>query len=166
MFPISSLKTWLNCYTRLLNPFSCIYAGLTPKIVYIRMCAKGQILFDFSLMWIRLTHLLAFHMPWDRSDSTFHYPIEELYKEPFGYIEGMRNWEQENYSPLLPELVLESASPLSLGALLCSSQSFLCFVRFLLRYGGLKWWRPRWRTPFLQFTEVSTEFDTTLSLFY
>ena len=74
------------------------------------MCAKGQILLEFSLMWIRLTCLLAFPMPWDHSDSTFHCPIEELYKEPFGYIEGRRNWEQQNYSPLLSELVLESAS--------------------------------------------------------
>ena len=88
MFPISSLKTFLNCYTQILNPFSRICVGLTPKTAYIRMCAKGQILLDFFLMWIRLTCLLAFHMPWDLLDSTFHYPIEELYKEPFGYIEG------------------------------------------------------------------------------
>ena len=46
-----------------------------------------QILLEFPLTWIRLTWLLAFHMPWDRSDSTLHCPIEELYKEPFGYIE-------------------------------------------------------------------------------
>ena len=93
---------------QLLNPFSCIYAGLTTKTAYIEMCAKGQSLLEFSL--IRLTCLMAFHMPWDHSDSTFHYPIEELYKEPFRYIKGRRNWEQENYSPLFPELVLESAS--------------------------------------------------------
>ena len=52
---------------------------------------KIQILLEFSLTWIRFTWLLAFHMPWDHSDSTFHYPIEELYKEPFGYIDGI--WE-------------------------------------------------------------------------
>ena len=91
MFPRSSLKTCKNCHTWLLNPFSRIYVGLTPKTAYIGMCTKGQILLEFSLMWIRLTCLLAFHMPWDRSDSTFHYPIDELYKEPFGYIEGI--WE-------------------------------------------------------------------------
>ena len=79
MFPISSLKTCKICYTRLFNPFSRIYACLTPKNAYIGMCAKGQILLEFSLMWIRLTCLLAFHMPLDHSDSTFHYPIEELY---------------------------------------------------------------------------------------
>ena len=89
MFPISSLKTCLNCHTWLLNPLSCIYAGLTSKNSYIEMCAKGQILLDFSLMCIRLTCLLAFPIPWDRSDLIFHYPIDELYKEPFGYIEGI-----------------------------------------------------------------------------
>ena len=73
---------------RLLNPFSCIYAGLTPKTVYIEMCAKGQIILEFSLMWIRLTCLLAFHMPWDHSDSTFHYPFENLYKELYGTLKA------------------------------------------------------------------------------
>ena len=38
-------------------------------------------------MWIQVTCLLAFHMPRDRSDLTFHYPIDALYKEPFGYME-------------------------------------------------------------------------------
>ena len=71
-----------------LIPFSHIYVDLTLKTTYIEMCAKGQIILEFSLMWIRVTCLLAFHMPWDGPDSTFHYPIEELYKEPFGYIEG------------------------------------------------------------------------------
>ena len=50
------------------------------------MCAKGKILLEFSLTWIRLTWLLAFPMPWDRSDSTFHYPFEKLYKEPLGTL--------------------------------------------------------------------------------
>ena len=31
-------------------------------------------------------------------------PIEELYKEPFGYIERGGSEEQENYSPLLSYL--------------------------------------------------------------
>ena len=90
MFPRSSLKTCLNCYTWLLNSFLRIYMGLTPKNTYIGMCAKVQILLEFSLMWIWLTCLLAFHMPWDHSNSTFHYPIEKIYKERFGYIEGIR----------------------------------------------------------------------------
>ena len=40
-------------------------------------------------------------MPWDRLNLTFRYPIEALYKEPFGYIETGEIEEQENYSPLL-----------------------------------------------------------------
>ena len=95
---------------RFLNPFSRIYVDLTPKTTYIGMCAKGQIILEFSLIWIWLTCLLAFHMPWDRSNLTFHYPIEELYTKPFGYIEGGGIEEQENYSPLLSKLILESTS--------------------------------------------------------
>ena len=101
MFPITSLKTIIICCTWLLMPFSCIYIDITLKPVYIRMCAKGQIFLEFSLMWIQVTWLLAFHMPRDSSYLTFHYPSEALYKEPFGYIERGRIEEQENYSPLL-----------------------------------------------------------------
>ena len=61
---------------------------ITLKPAYIGMCAKYQIFLEFSLMWIGVTCLLAFHMCRDPSDLTFHYPIETLYKEPFGYIEG------------------------------------------------------------------------------
>ena len=155
-FDVSKIipKTCLIFYTWLLNLFSSIYADLTLKPAYISMCAKGQIVLDFSLMWIQVTCLLAFHMPWDRSDLTFHYPIEALYKEPFGYIE-----EKENYSPLLPELILESAS-------LCPLEHFVFFpsLRFLVsllsRDGGLKWWRPKWRTQFLWFADASTEVVT------
>ena len=114
---------------------------------------------EFSLMWIRITCLLAFHMPRDHSDLTFHYPIEELYKEPFGYIEGRGIEEQENYSPLFPELILESTY-------LCPLEHFVFFlifpllVRLLLRDGGLKWWRPKWGTQFLRFADVPTEVVT------
>ena len=88
MFPRSSLKACIIFHTQILNPFLCIYADMTLKPAYIVMCAKGQIVLEFSLMWIWVTCLLAFHMPWDCLDLAFHYPIEELYKEPFGYIEG------------------------------------------------------------------------------
>ena len=86
---------------RLLIPFSRIYADITLKPAYIGMCAKGQIFLEFSLMWIWVTCPLAFDMPLDRLDLTFHYPIEALYKEPFVYIEKGEIEEQENYSPLL-----------------------------------------------------------------
>ena len=42
---------------------SHIYMDMTLKPAYIGMCAKGQIVLEFSLMWIRVTCLLAFHMP-------------------------------------------------------------------------------------------------------
>ena len=109
MFPRSSLKTCINFHTRLLNPLSRIYAGLTCKTAYIRMCGKGQILLESSLMWIWLTSLLAFHMPWDRSDSTFHYPMWSYIRNHLVHWRGKNrrdNWEYRNYSPLLPELYL------------------------------------------------------------
>ena len=90
MFPRSSLKTPVICCTWLLIPFSSIYVDFTPKPAYIKMCAKGQMFLDFSFMWIQVTCLLA-----------FHYPIEALYKEPFGYIIEGGIGEKENYSPLL-----------------------------------------------------------------
>ena len=55
--------------------------------------------------------------------------------------------------------ILESTS-------LCYLEHFLFFpwfhllVRLLSRDGGLKWWRPRWRTQFLRFADVSTEVVT------
>ena len=82
MFPRPSLKTCENFYMRLLNLLSRIYVGLTSKTAYIGMCTKIQILLEFSLTWIWLTCLLAFHMPWDHSDLTFHYPFENLLRNP------------------------------------------------------------------------------------
>ena len=159
MFPRSSLKTCIIFYTRLLNLFSRIYADLTLKPAYIEMGAKRQIVLEFSLMWIWVTCILAFYMPWDRSDLTFHYPIEALYKEPFGYIEIGGIEEQENYSPLLLEIILESAS-------LCPLDHFVFFPRFpflvilLSRDGGLRWWRPKWWTKFLWLEDVLIEVVT------
>ena len=75
-----------------------IYAAFTLITVYIRgydpysrvhrdVCII-QILLDFSLTWIRLIWLLAFHMPWDRTDLTFQYPFEKIYKEPLGTLKA------------------------------------------------------------------------------
>ena len=160
MFPITSLKTCIICHTWLLNLFSCMYVDMTLKPAYIGMCAKGQIVLDFSLMWIRVTYLLAFHMPWDRSDLTFHYPIEALYKEPFGYIEGGELKSKKTIVHCCRSLlILESAS-------LCPLEHLVFFptlpllVRLLSRDGGLMWWRPRLRTQFLWFTDMSTDVVT------
>ena len=161
MFPISSLKTCNNCYRRLLIPFFRIYADLTLKPTYIWMCAKVQMILEFPLMWIRVTCLLSFHMPWDHSNSTFHYPIEELYKEPFRYIEERGIEKQENYSPLFPELYL-SPHPFVPWITLCSSQACLLLVSLLSRDGGLRWWMPKWGTQFLWFADVPTKIVTIL----
>ena len=124
MFPISSLKTTIICCTWLLIPFSRIYVDITLKPAYIGMCAKGQMFLEFSLMWIWVTCLLAFHIPRDRLDLTLHYPIEALYKEPFGYIKGGGIEEWENYSPLLSWLACTWVCiPLSLGTLLSLVQN-------------------------------------------
>ena len=167
MFPSSSLKTPVIFHTRLLNPFSRIYADITLKPMYIRMCAKGQRFLEFSLMWIRVTCLLAFHMPRDHSDLTFHYPIDALYKEPFGYMEEEKLKIKKTIVHCCRSLIiLESAS-------LCPLENFLFFpslpflVRFLLRDGGLRWWRPRWRTQFLRFANVPIEvFIIVISILY
>ena len=83
------------------KPILVYICGFDPQTHIHQDVCKRPIVLDFSLMWIWVTCLLAFHMPWDRSNLTFHYPIEALYKEPFGYIERRRIEEQENYSPLL-----------------------------------------------------------------
>ena len=56
---------------------------------------KIQILLEFSLTWIWLIWLLAFPMPWDHSDSTFHYPFEKLYKELFGTFKAYERIESK-----------------------------------------------------------------------
>ena len=63
MFPISSLKTPIIYCTRLVIPFLRTYADIDIKPVYIRMCAKGQMILEFYLMWIQVTCLLTFHIP-------------------------------------------------------------------------------------------------------
>ena len=123
MFPISSLKTCNNCHTWLLIPFLRIYVDITLKPTYIRMCAKGKIFLEFSLMWI--TCLLLFHMPWYHSDLTFHYPIEALYKEPFGYIEGEELKRKKTLVHCYWSLCL-SLHPFVPWSTLCSSQACLC----------------------------------------
>ena len=125
MFPRSSLKTHVIFYTWLLNPFLRIHADITLKPVYIRMCAKGQIFLEFSLLWIRVTCLLSFHIPQDRSDLTFHYPIEALYKEPFGYIEEEELKRKKTIVHCCRSLYL-SLHPFVPWSTLCSSQACLC----------------------------------------
>ena len=45
------------------KPVLMYIRGLTLKPAYIWMCAEGQTVLEFFLMWIQVTCLLAFHMP-------------------------------------------------------------------------------------------------------
>ena len=110
VFLIIPKNIWKMIYTDF-NPIIAYIRGFDPYNHVHRDVCIIQILLEFSLTWIRLIWLLAFPMPWDRLNSTFHYPFEKLYKEPLGTLKARReNWEQINYSPLLLELMLESAS--------------------------------------------------------
>ena len=143
MFQDHPQKLLVYTYTWILKQYSRVYATFDLKPAYIRMCAKGKIVLEFSLMWIQVTCFLPFHMIWYRLYLTFHYPIEALYKEPFGYIERRGIEEKESYSPFL--IIHESGS-------LCPLEHFVPFPSFhllvslLSRDGGLRWWRPRWRS--------------------
>ena len=71
------------------NPITTYIWGFDPyNYVHQDVCII-QILLEFSLTWIRLIQLLAFHMPWDRSDSTFQYPFESYIRTP------LVHWRQE-----------------------------------------------------------------------
>ena len=99
-------------------------------------------------------------MPQDRLNLTFHYPIEALYKEPLGYIEKEELKSKKpivHYCRIL--LVLESASLFPLEQFVFFS-SLPLLVSLLSRDGGLRWWRPRWRTRFFWFADVPTEVIT------
>ena len=85
---------WKIIYTDF-YPITAYICGFDPYNHVHRDVCIIQIPLEFSLTWIRLIRLLAFHMPWDRSDLTLHCPIEELYKEPFGYIEAYMRIESK-----------------------------------------------------------------------
>ena len=116
-------------------------------------------------MWIRVTCLLAFrvtcllacHMPRDCLDLTFHYPIEALYKEPLGYIEGEELKSKKTIVHCCRSLlILESTSLCPLEHLVFLPR-FPFLVRLLSRDGGLRWHRFSWRTQFLRFIDMPTK---------
>ena len=62
--------------------------------------------------------LLSFHIPRYQSYLTLHYPFGEVYKKPFGYIEGEEMKSKKTIVHCCHEfLVLRVCIPLSLGAL-------------------------------------------------
>ena len=113
-----------NMHYFLYATFKPILMHMTLKPAYIGMCAKGQIVLEFSFMWIRITCLLSFHMPLDGSYLTLHYPIEVLYKEPFGYIEREELKSKKTIVHCFRSLYL-SLHPFVPWSTLCSSQACL-----------------------------------------
>ena len=85
--PSSSLKNpCLLLYTNF-NPILACTCDFWPQThVHRDVCISPNI-FGFFLIWVRISWLLAFHIPGDHSDSTLRYPVGVLYKEPLGYIE-------------------------------------------------------------------------------
>ena len=82
-----------------------------------------------------------------------------LYKEPIGYIEGEELKNNETIVHCCHSLhILESAFVPLEHFVFFPILPFL--VSLLSRGGGLRWWRPRWRTQFLQFADVAVEVVT------
>ena len=83
---------------------------------------------------------MAFHMPWECSDSNLHYPIGELYIEPLGYIEEENLERKEtinHYCLTCLCLSLHPFVPLERTFLLFPSLSFPCkFVIVMEEWSG------------------------------
>ena len=80
-----------------------IYMDFSPITVYIhgfdsynrvhRDVCIVQILLEFSLTWIRLIRLLAFHMPLRSLGFDPSLSLVKLYKEPLGTLKAYREIE-------------------------------------------------------------------------
>ena len=92
-FDVSKLIPKITCLLLYMtfNPILVCTCNFLPQTHLHRdVCISPNVFGDFLIgFWI--TWLLAFRIPWERSDSTLHYPLGVLYKEPLGYIEE-RNW--------------------------------------------------------------------------
>ena len=91
------------------TPITTYICGYSPYSHVHRDVWIIQILLEHSLTWIQLIWLLAFHMPLDRMDSTFHCPLWSYIRNHWDIEsrgEIRENWEYRNYSPLLPKLYL------------------------------------------------------------
>ena len=154
--PRSSLK----------NPCLLLYATFKPILVCTRnfwpqtrvhrdVCIK-QNSFVFFLIWVQTTWLLAFQMPLECLDLTLHYPFGVLYKEPLGYIEEEELKSKETIVHCCLSWLYLSLHPFVPLEHFMFFPSFPFLVSLLSRDGGLRWWRPRWRTRLLQFIDVPT----------
>ena len=129
MFPRPSLKTCENCYTWLLTLYH-VYTWVWPLKPHTLGCVQKS-----KSFW---------SFPWHGSDSLvscpsicleiaqiwpFITPLKIYIRKPLDTLKAWENWEQRNYSPLLSELVLESAS-------LCPLEHFCILTKL-----GIERWR-------------------------
>ena len=116
--PRSSLKNTCLLLHATFKPILACTRNFWPQTrIHRDVCINSNI-FGFFLIWVQRSWLLAFHMLWDRSDSTLHHPFGVLYKEPLGYIkEGELKSKETIVHCCLSLLILESASLYPFGAL-------------------------------------------------
>ena len=149
MFPISSLKTPVIFHMWILNPFSCIHVDITLKHVFIGMCAKGQIFWSFPwcgseslVSWISICLNIAWIWP----------SITPLKHYIRNHLDTLKREELKSKKTIVhcccSLLILEFASLCTLDHLVFFP-SFPFIMSLLSRDGGLRWWRPRWRTQFI-----------------
>ena len=133
MFSSSSLKkTCLFIYVTF-YPILTSTRNFWPQTrVHRDVCISPNI-FGIFLIWIWITWLFSFQMPWERSDSTLHYPCGVLYKEPLGHIEEEELKSKETIVHFcLSLLIHESASLCPFGALCVLPK--LAFVGYMVYY--------------------------------
>ena len=125
---ITCVCVYLTCKAML----TCIRIFWSKTHIHQQMCVKTKVFVVF-LIKSRITWLLAFHMPWERSDSTLHFLFGVLYIEPLGYIEAGGNWKQGNYSPWLPHLLCLSLHPfVPLDHIVLLFLSFPCICKLVI----------------------------------
>ena len=96
---------------------ACTHDFWPQTRIHRDVCISPNI-FGIFLIWVRITWLLAFQMPWECSDLTLHFPFGVLYKEPLGYIEEEELKRKETIVHCcLSFIILDSASLCPFGAL-------------------------------------------------
>ena len=154
--PSSSIKnTCLLLYMTFKPILACTHEFWPQTHIHQDVCINPDI-FGVFLIWVQRSSLLAFHIPWDHSDLTLHYPFGVLYKEPLGYIEEKELKRKETIVHCcLSLLILGSASLCPFGALcVLPKLAFSCEL-------AIKRWRIEVvETPFIWFVDMPIEVVT------
>ena len=117
----------ITTYIHGFDSYNCVH-----RDVYI-----VQILLEFPLTWIWLIWLLAFHMPWDHSDSTFHCPFESYIRNPLVHWRHIERIEtKETIVHCFRNLYLSLHPFVPWSSFMWSSQACILLVSLLS-----KWWR-------------------------